>query len=108
MLASNVSFCFGNRFFVKLSLEDCTLEEFLRFLKINLRKSCLSILLGLFPFQAITLRVLTVIDAVGSLPRFTDRIEPLPAAIQTMSILYKATLIRSKRDMILPLGIFCF
>ncbi|EFO20031.1 hypothetical protein LOAG_08458 [Loa loa] len=52
--------------------------------------------------QAITLRVLTVIDAVGSLPLFTDRIEPLPAAIQALSILYKATLIRSKRDMILP------
>ncbi|VDM10033.1 unnamed protein product [Wuchereria bancrofti] len=55
--------------------------------------------------QAITLRVLTVIDAVGSLPLFTDRIEPLPAAIQALSILYKATLIRSKRDMILPWNI---
>ncbi|KAL4002772.1 HECT-domain (ubiquitin-transferase) family protein [Acanthocheilonema viteae] len=52
--------------------------------------------------QAITLRVLTVIDAVGSLPLFTDRIEPLPAAIQALSLLYKATLIRSKYDMILP------
>uniref|UniRef100_A0A915Q1Q2 HECT-type E3 ubiquitin transferase n=1 Tax=Setaria digitata TaxID=48799 RepID=A0A915Q1Q2_9BILA len=55
--------------------------------------------------QAITLRVLTVIDAVGSLPLFTDRIEPLPAAIQAMSILYKATLIKSRRDMIIPLDI---
>ncbi|VDK88598.1 unnamed protein product, partial [Litomosoides sigmodontis] len=53
--------------------------------------------------QAITLRVLTLIDTVGSLPLFTDRIEPLPAAIQALSILYKATLIRSRRDMILPL-----
>lgn len=59
-------------------------------------------------FQAITLRVLTVIDAVGSLPLFTDRIEPLPAAIQALSILYKATLIKSKRDMILPWGMFPF
>ncbi|VDM92579.1 unnamed protein product [Onchocerca ochengi] len=55
--------------------------------------------------QAITLRVLTVIDAVGSLPLFTDRIEPLPAAIQALSILYKSTLIRSRRDMILPWNI---
>ncbi|VDM37456.1 unnamed protein product [Toxocara canis] len=47
--------------------------------------------------QAMTIRVLTVIDAVGSLPRFTDRIEPLPTAVQTLSILYKAVLIKAKR-----------
>lgn len=44
-----------------------------------------------------TIRVLTVIDAVGSLPRFTDRIEPLPTAVQTLSILYKAVLLKAKR-----------
>uniref|UniRef100_F1KTF0 HECT-type E3 ubiquitin transferase n=1 Tax=Ascaris suum TaxID=6253 RepID=F1KTF0_ASCSU len=47
--------------------------------------------------QAMTIRVLTVIDAVGSLPRFTDRIEPLPTAVQTLSILYKAVLLKAKR-----------
>uniref|UniRef100_A0A0N5AZI7 HECT-type E3 ubiquitin transferase n=1 Tax=Syphacia muris TaxID=451379 RepID=A0A0N5AZI7_9BILA len=49
--------------------------------------------------QALTLRVLNVIDTVGSLPRITDRCEPLPTAVQTLSILYKTVLIKSKRMM---------
>ncbi|VDN02113.1 unnamed protein product [Thelazia callipaeda] len=54
--------------------------------------------------QAITLRILSVVDAVGSLPVFGDRFEFVPAAIQTMSILYDAVLISSKRNMVIPLG----